>query len=99
MNWQEVQARAWFATEYFQQHSELAHLTLLLHLQLQAVAHPIPLHEHRQNVQVGMQQLHERTLLHLWTPSLHGRLRTMQLLQMKLPVLLALPSQLLASST
>jgi hypothetical protein len=99
MNWQEVEARAWFATEYFQQHSELAHLTLLLHLQLQAVAHPIPLHEHRQNVQVGMQQLHERTLLHLWTPSLPAKLRTMPLLQMKLSALLALLSPLLAFST
>jgi len=93
VNWQEVEVRACFVTEHFQQHSELPHLTL----QLQPVAHPIPVQKH--SVQVGMQLLHERTLLHLWTPYLHGKLRTMQLLQMKLSALLALLSPLLASST
>jgi hypothetical protein len=38
VNWQEVEVRTWLVTEYFQQHSELPHLTL----HLQPVAHPIP---------------------------------------------------------
>ena len=95
MNWQEVEVRTWLVTEYFQQHSELPHLTL----HLQPVAHPIPVPEQKHSVQVGMQLLHERTLLHLWTPSLHGKLRTMQLLQVKLSELLALLSPFLVSST
>jgi hypothetical protein len=89
VNWQEVEVRTWLVTEYFQQHSELPHLTL----HLQPVAHPIPVQKH--SVEVGIQLLHERTLLHLWTLSLHGKLRTMQLLQMKLSALLALLSPLL----
>jgi hypothetical protein len=97
VNWQEVEVRACFVTEYFQQHSEHPHLKL--HLHLQPVAHPIPLQQQQQYVQVGMQQLHERTLLHLWTPSLPAKLRTMPLLQMKLSALLALLSPLLAFST
>jgi hypothetical protein len=90
---------ALFVAEYFQQHQQLPNLTSRVHLQAGALPHQHPLEERKQNVLVGMQQLHEQTIVYLWPPSLHEKLRTQQLLQMKLTVHLAPPCMLLASST